>query len=168
MNFDYNFTAVCSKGSNQQYASIGSDNSLATTWRQAIIWTNDGLVCWRIYASPRINELSVKSKNLRQGYICYNTILLRYDPYVSKHHHSDVIMCTMAFQITGVSIVYLTVCSGADQGKHQSSASLASARGIHRWPVNSPHKRPITREMFPSDDVIMTKAKTCIKKPPSS
>ena len=34
--------------------------------------------------------------------------------------------------------------SGADQRKHQSSASLAFVRGIHRWPVNSPHKRPVT------------------------
>ena len=48
-----------------------------------------------------------------------------------------------------------TVCSGADQRKHQSSASLAFVRGIHRWPVNSPHKGPVTRKMFPFDDVIM-------------
>ena len=39
--------------------------------------------------------------------------------------------------------------------KHQSSASLALVRGIHRWPVNSPHKWPVTRKMFPFDDVIM-------------
>ena len=45
--------------------------------------------------------------------------------------------------------------SGADQRKHQSSTSLAFMRGIHRSPVNSPHKRPVTRKMFPFDDVIM-------------
>ena len=39
--------------------------------------------------------------------------------------------------------------------KHQRSASLAFVRGIHRWPVNSPHKWPVTRKMFPFDDVIM-------------
>ena len=44
---------------------------------------------------------------------------------------------------------------GADQRKHQSSASPAFVRGIHRWSVNSPHKRPVTRKMFPFDDVIM-------------
>ena len=38
---------------------------------------------------------------------------------------------------------------------YQSSASLAFVRGIRRWPVNSPHKRPVTRKMFPFDDVIM-------------
>ena len=42
---------------------------------------------------------------------------------------------------------------GADQRKHQSSASLAFVWGIHRWPVNSPHKGPV--KMFPFDDVIM-------------
>ena len=44
---------------------------------------------------------------------------------------------------------------GTDQRKHQSSALLAFVRGIHRWPVNSPHKGPVTRKMFPFDDVIM-------------
>ena len=39
--------------------------------------------------------------------------------------------------------------------KHQSSASLAFVRGVHRWPVNSLHKGPATRKMFPFDDVIM-------------
>ena len=38
---------------------------------------------------------------------------------------------------------------------HQSFASLAFVRGIHQWPVNSPHKGPVTRKMFPFDDVIM-------------
>ena len=54
-----------------------------------------------------------------------------------------------------VMIVYSIVYSGADQRKHQSSASLAFVRGIHRWPVNSPLKGPVTREMFPFDGVIM-------------
>ena len=65
-------------------------------------------------------------------------------------------MNTMASQITSRTIVYSTVYSGADQRKHQSSASLAFVRVIHRGPVNSPHKRPVTRKMFPFDDVIMS------------
>ena len=40
-------------------------------------------------------------------------------------HYSDAIMGAMASQITSLSIVYLTVYSGADQRKRQSSASLA-------------------------------------------
>ena len=51
-------------------------------------------------------------------------------------HYSDVIMSAMTSQITGVTIDYPTVYSRADQRKHQSSASLAFVRGIHRWPVN--------------------------------
>ena len=39
--------------------------------------------------------------------------------------------------------------------KHQSSAPLAFVRGIHRWPVNSPQKWPVTQKRFPFDDVIM-------------
>ena len=70
-------------------------------------------------------------------------------------HYNDVIMDAVASQITSLTIVYLTVYSGADQRKFQSSASLAFVRGIHRWPVNFPHKRPVTRKRFPFDDVIM-------------
>ena len=70
-------------------------------------------------------------------------------------HYSDVIMSAMASQITSISIVYWTVCSGADQRTHQSSASLAFLREIHRWVINSPHKGPVTRKMFPLDNVIM-------------
>ena len=57
--------------------------------------------------------------------------------------------------ITSLTIVYSIVYPDADQRKHQSSASLAFVRGIHRGPVNSPHKWPVTRKMFPFDDVIM-------------
>ena len=70
-------------------------------------------------------------------------------------HYDDIIMSTMASQITSPAIVYSTVYSGTDERKHQGSASLAFVRGIHRWPVNSPHKSPVTRKMFPFDDVIM-------------
>ena len=64
-------------------------------------------------------------------------------------------MTTIASQITSLTIVYPTFYSCADQSKHQSSASLAFVWGIHRGPVNSPHKGPVTRKMFPFDDVIM-------------
>ena len=63
-------------------------------------------------------------------------------------HYNDVIMGSMAPQITSFTIVYLDVYSGLDQRKHQSCASLAYVRWIHRWPVNSPHKWPVTRKCF--------------------
>ena len=70
-------------------------------------------------------------------------------------YYCDVIMGAMASQITSLTIVYSTVHSDANQRRHQSCASLAFVRGIHRWPVNSPHKWPVTRKMFTFDDVIM-------------
>ena len=72
---------------------------------------------------------------------------------MTTFHSSDVIMSSMAPQITGVWMVYSTICS--DQRKHQSSVSLAFLRGIPRWSVNSPHKGPVTRKMFLFDDIIM-------------
>ena len=72
-----------------------------------------------------------------------------------RPHYNDIIMSAMESQITSLTIVYSAVSSVADQRKHQSSVSLAFVWGIHRWPVNSPHKGPVTRKMFPFDDVIM-------------
>ena len=70
---------------------------------------------------------------------------IKYLLYI-KMHYDDIIMGAMASQITSLTIVYSTAHSGADQRKHQSSASLAFVRGIPRWPVNSPHKWPVTRK----------------------
>ena len=66
-------------------------------------------------------------------------------------HNTDAIMSAMASEITSLTIVYSSIYSGADQRKHQSSASLAFVReftGDHKWPV--------TRKKFPFDDVIMS------------
>ena len=91
-------------------------------------WTRWWSIPWRVYALSGHSELKI--------------------------HYNDVMMSAMASQITGVSVVYAIVCPGTDQRNHQS-ASLAFARGIHREPVNSPHKGPVTRKMFPLDNVIM-------------
>ena len=74
-----------------------------------------------------------------------------YPGTLSRTHYNDVIMDVMVSQITSLTIVYSTAFSGADQRKHQSSASLAFVRRIH----HSPLKWPVTRKMFPFDDVIM-------------
>ena len=89
--------------------------------------------------------------------VCINMHGLEAISYADFCHYSDVIMGAMAPRITSHSIVYSTVYSGADQRKHQSSASLAFVWGTHRSPVNYPHKWPVTRKMFPFDDVIMLK-----------
>ena len=71
-------------------------------------------------------------------------------------HYDDVIMTMLASQITSLPVVCSIVYSDVNQRKHQSSASLAFVREIHRGPVNFPHKWPVTRKMFPFDDVIMS------------
>ena len=73
----------------------------------------------------------------------------------SGHHYNDVVIRAIASQITSLTIVYSTVYSDADRRKHKISASLAFVRGNHRGPGNSPHKWPVTRKMFPFDDVII-------------
>ena len=80
---------------------------------------------------------------------------LRHNTAFQAIHYNDVMMGAMVSQITSSTIVYSTVYSGADQRKHQSSASLAFVRGIHGWPVKSQHKWPVTQIMFPFDDVIV-------------
>ena len=93
--------------------------------------------CWCPGSSPRVT--------------CSHNIDTISKPY------SDIIISVVMSQITGISIVCTTICSDSDQRKHQSSASLAFVRGIHRSAVNSPHKGPVAWKMFPFADVIMDK-----------
>ena len=64
---------------------------------------------------------------------CQRDVLAK-PQYIARamHHYNDVIMTTMASQINSLTIVYSIVYSGADQSKHQSSASLSFVWGIHR------------------------------------
>ena len=69
--------------------------------------------------------------------------------------HPDVIWKKLSrplyhvhFTLIHTNSRHKTVYSDADQRKHQSSASLAFVRGSHRWPVNSPHKWPVTQKCF--------------------
>ena len=93
-------------------------------------------------------------RNVSQTQISRDLVCQSHPFQFSILHYGDVTNA-MTSQITSVSIVYSTVCSDTDQRKRQSSALLAFVRGIHRWPVNSPHKWPVTRKMFSFDDVIM-------------
>ena len=102
-------------------------------------WHSDALYALRVFCMGNHRSLVVPFRVSNQTVV----------------HYDDVIMSTIASQITSPTIVYSTIYSGADQSKHQSSASLAFVWGIHRGPVNSPHKWPVTRKMFPFDDVIM-------------
>ena len=90
-----------------------------------------------------------------RGFIWSLTSITANNGFIIFIHYNDVIMGAIASQITSPMIVFSTVYLETDQRKHQSSASLAFVRGIHRRPVNSPHKWPVTRKMFPFDDVII-------------
>ena len=102
---------------------------------------------WGLISVQYMNHSSLNNCIAYQNYPVTHT---------APFYYSDVTMRMAASQITSVSIVCSTGCSGADQRKHQISASLAFVRGIHQWLMNSPQKGSVTWKMFPFDDVIMT------------
>ena len=121
------------------------DDGKATT--ESMAWVKSHLRSQRKIIIMKTNRRTPGNVDVFiKCYVC------RRDSRAKTHtHYSDVIMSRMASQITSLTIVYSTI----DQRKHQRPASLAFVRGIHRWPVNSPHKGPVTGKMFPFDDVIM-------------
>ena len=127
------------------------------TWRLGIV-----LLTWAIviahfmmttcFSGAMLFECHVwpPSKTIMPSLNSARKLAVKFDRQVNEAvcHYSDVIMSAMTSQITGVSMVYATFCPGADQRKHQNSASLAFVRGIHRWPMDSLHLGPVTRKMF--------------------
>ena len=142
---------------------IGVRNYKNTFTLSVISQHSDGTDSWNSFLWEYKNPLILHSQH--NG--CYNPGDARnlgtsgYDfdvviPRYSGFHYCDVIMGAMASQFTSLMIVYSTIHSGADQRKHQCSASLAFVWGIHWWAVNSSHKWPVKRKMFPFDDIIMS------------
>ena len=116
------------------------------------------VVCWTrllIYLSKGWSKLLIGHCDTIWSIVLHWYMQYQVRPGADQSWDGDVIMSAMASQITSLTIVYSIVYSCGYQRKHQSSASLAFVGGIHRWPVNSPHKGPVTRKMFPLDDVIM-------------
>ena len=102
------------------------------SWKSVLIWF---IVCilvryaisiseWNLYPKSSVRSYTINSYEL-DGTLSYAADAI---------HYNDVIMSMIASQITNLTIVYSTVYSGADQRKHQSSASLAFVQGIHRGP----------------------------------
>ena len=104
-------------------------------------------------AVPLISYMYIQKHNQWKN-ICYVKLTdqLLYKTSYPKHYNG-IIMSAMGSQIIHISNVCSTVCSDADQRKHQSSMSLAFVRG--RVLVDSPHKWPVTWKMFPFNDLIM-------------
>ena len=117
------------------------------------LWPND-TISWHSFSSKLVQAMACCLK-APSHYLNQCWLISKLQWYSSEGHHSDVIMGSIASQITSLTIAYSTVYSDADQRKHQSSTSLAFVRGIHQGLVNSLHKWPVTWKMFPFDDVIM-------------
>ena len=109
-----------------------------------------------LYSTPQVDPLRFLMSSV-MFYTCLPLWPLRkhYTYQSNGIHYNDVIIGAMASQITSLAIVYSIVYSRADQRTHHSSASVAFVWGIHRRPVNSPHKGPETRKIFSFDDVII-------------
>ena len=85
LDFDNNFTEVCSWWSNWQYSSIGLDNGLAPNGRQA---TNDDPIHWRIYAALGGNRLNSSQPCHRWSIEVMNGSLFSKRQCVLKPEHS--------------------------------------------------------------------------------
>ena len=132
--------------SNMRYAA------LYFPWNDHMLLSYRGYGCYEKFQGNlplNMTTVTCESKGFKGGF--------SHESPINVYHYNDVITGVMASQITSLTSVYSTVYSDADQRKHQSSASLAFVRGIHWGPVNSQHKWPVTRKMFPFDDVIMMK-----------
>ena len=89
-----------------------------------------------------MHKISTYSKFVLRYHLKENHFKLQIVYEFLHFHYNDVTMGSMTSQITSLTIVYSAVYSDTDQRKHQSSASLAIVRGIHR------HKWPVTRKCF--------------------
>ena len=123
-----NFTSVldrpcCTKHLQMHFRKLISLN-IVPSGQVTITWTNvgpdrhlsGGLACL-VTPHPCVFDYD------------YGHYVVCQDTDTNYFRYSDVIMSTMASQITGVSIIYWTVCSGEDKRKHQSSAFLAFVPG---------------------------------------
>ena len=129
-SFDVFFDLRLNRRLNKSSRRRWFDAPLHSLWRHCneLLWFSMGL--------PEISRVTLTGMRMQMTRI-------------ESYHYNDVIMGPIASQITSLTIVYSIVYSDADQRKHQSSASLAFVWGIHRGPLNSLHKWPVTRKMFP-------------------
>ena len=63
-----------------------------------------------------------------------------YAIYLIENIHCYDLLCHSRTMV--VVVVVVTIC-------------VSALQWLDRWPVNSPHKGPVTRKIFPFDDVIM-------------
>ena len=137
-------------------------------WYQVITCAPSAPAVMRYWSSSSWMRTQINGGKRRSGGVWYwytveyNTLRNITRP---SEHYNDVTLSTMASEITSLTIIYSSIYSGVVQRKHQSSALLAFVRETHRSPVNSPHKGPVTRKMFPFDDVIMERHQSSAPRP---
>ena len=124
--------------------------SLICAWINAWVSNHEAgdLRRYRAHYDVTVMEISESSDEFRvlaSNFIHIKLWSVPHPCIISNCHYNDVIMGAIASQITSLTIVYSAVYLGANERKHQKSASLAFVRGIHRWQVHSPHKWPVTR-----------------------
>ena len=154
----------------RQIVSRGTNN---TRHRMTLLWHGMGVDASRAL-SLNGKEIVVETDHYQECKIEFSNISV-WNPFdfVVNSGPGDITMNTMHF-VSAIACC-ITVTSQwaqwclkppasrlltepfiqAQIKENTSSASLALVRGIHRWPVNSPHKGPVTRKTFPFDDVIM-------------
>ena len=137
---------ISERSNNFKYKSRGFETSRDLTIRRLIgywnIWTATTLLP---FGENGCFHVRVMWQWFTSRDVC-SSILHWLCPLQRRHNEHR-----MTSKITSLTIVYSTVYSGINQTKYQSFASLA----FHRWPVNSPHKGPVTRKIFPFGDVII-------------
>ena len=170
--FDYEFPEVCYQGSNLQYSTIGSNNGLAPSRREAIIWTNGGLSTHMRHPASKVK----KSKHLDQAMLTpmkpctdFNSLwkafselgpetrflvsLTRY-----SHHRPSLLWRHNGRDSISNHQPHDCLLNRLFRRRSKKTSKLrvtGLCAGIHRGPVNSPHKWPVTRKIFPFDDVRM-------------
>ena len=133
---------MCSWWFSWKEVIISSDNGLAPTRRQAFIFTNDGLIYWHIYASRCIDELS--------GSLC--RIFRKFTRYSESDMELPwsgyVILSNKSSNFISASI---TMFSSSRYSASRNTSFCALYDDVIKWkhfprpPVNSLHKRPLTR-----------------------
>ena len=117
---------------------------------------NASVLLWATVGTGR--DTDIPNIGARSDYVFYCAATFAGIPWNALSPHVSVSVRSTYDQRSRGASKYLLVLPfdvHPLQWKHQSSALLAFVRGIHRWPVNSPHKGPVTGKIFPFYDFIM-------------
>ena len=114
-----------------------------------VVYTKNSLIKHFVWQARLVTGTARTSASCQKSGAGHNhTVYINRQP----SHYNDVIMSVITSQITSVPIV----CSIVDRCRSKKTSKLRVTGLCDRWPVNFPHKSPVTRKMFPSGDVFMS------------